>query len=73
MAADFISRFAAALGRPADSIDRSAMLTDLDIDSFELVNVLVRLQEELDVRIFQEDLQNVKTIGDLESVFQRQQ
>ncbi|HEY3057069.1 MAG TPA: acyl carrier protein [Thermoanaerobaculia bacterium] len=73
MAADFMSRFAAAIGRPSDAIDRSIMLTDLEIDSFELVNVLVRLQEDLDVRIFQEDLQGVKTIGDLESVFQRRQ
>ena len=71
MPADFISRLAAALGRDPGSIDRSMPIKDLGIESFDLVDVLVRLQEELNVRIFQEDLAGVETVGDLENVFAR--
>ena len=71
MAADFLTRFAAALKRPANSIDRSMAIKDLGVDSFDLVDLLVRLQEEMDVRIFQEDLAGVQTIGDLEKVFEQ--
>jgi len=71
MAVDFLTRFAAALGREHDSIDRSTKIADLGVDSFDLVDLLVRLQEEMGVRIFQEDLSGVETIGDLESVFER--
>ena len=70
MAADFIRRFAAALNRPVESIERSMPIADLGVDSFDLVDLLVRLQEEMNVRIFQEDLVAVKTVGDLESLFE---
>lgn len=71
MAADFVARFAAALHRPPQSIDRTMNIRDLGVDSFELVDLLVQLQEELNVRIFQEDLGAVQTVGDLENVFAR--
>lgn len=70
MAADFIDRFAAALGRSRDSIDPTIPMRDLVVDSFELVDVLVRLQEELNVRIFQEDLVGIETVNDLKGVFE---
>jgi len=73
MAADFLTLFAAALHRPLSSLDRTTALTDLGVDSFDLVDVLVALQEELGVRMFQEDLQGVVTVGDLEAAFQRRQ
>jgi acyl carrier protein len=71
MASDFMTRFAAAIGRPRDSFDAGTSIRDLDVDSFALVDVLVRLQEELGVRIFQEDLAGVETVGDLQRVFER--
>ncbi len=71
MAADFAVRFAKVVGRPPETIDRSTVIRDLGVDSFDLVDALVRLQEEMGVRIFQEDLAGVETIGDLESVFER--
>lgn len=71
MSAEFLASLARALDRPLESISRSTTLTGLDVDSFELVEILVRLQEELNVRIFQEDLHGIETVGDLESLFAR--
>jgi len=71
MAADFMTHFAAAIKRTPESLDRNTAIADLDVDSFDLVDLLVRLQEELGVRIFQEDLAGVRTVGDLEAVFAR--
>jgi acyl carrier protein len=69
MTADFMARFTAAVHAAPGSIDPSQPLKDLGVDSFELVDILVRLQEELGVRIFQEDLAGVQTVGDLQAVF----
>lgn len=66
---DFRRRFTRAIGRPEGEIDRDTPIDELGVDSFALVDVLVRLQEELGVRIFQEDLAAVRTVGDLEDVF----
>ena len=51
-------------------LDDSAILTDLVIESFVLVEMVIELQEEFGVRLVQEDLKAVKTVGDLMKVFE---
>lgn len=71
MPSDFLSRVERLLGKPAGSLLPATCLQDLGVDSFALVELLVRLQEDLKARVFQEDLAGIVTIGDLEQVFVR--
>lgn len=68
---EFLSRVERILGKPSGSVLAGTALQDLGVDSFALVEMLVRLQEELKTRVFQEDLAGITTIGDLEQVFAR--
>lgn len=68
---EFLSRVERLLGRPSGSVLAGTDLQDLGVDSFALVELLVRLQEELKTRVFQEDLIGITTVGDLEQVFAR--
>ncbi len=51
--------------------DESANLTDLVHESFVLIELVIALQEEFEVRLIQEDLQEVKTLGHLLDVLQK--
>lgn len=51
--------------------DDSANLTDLVTESFVLIELVIALQEEFQVRLIQEDLQEVKTLGQLLDVLQK--
>ena len=51
--------------------DESANLTDLVHESFILIELVIALQEEFKVRLIQEDLQEVKTLGHLLDVLQK--
>lgn len=51
--------------------DESANLTDLVHESFVLIELVIALQEEFGVRLIQEDLQEVKTLGHLLDVLQK--
>jgi acyl carrier protein len=51
--------------------DDSSNLTDLVHESFILIELVIALQEELKVRLVQEDLQEVKTLGQLLDVLQK--
>ncbi len=51
--------------------DESANLTDLVHESFILIELVIALQEEFKVRLVQEDLQEVKTLGHLLDVLQK--
>ena len=53
------------LGHTADKITDDAALTDLVNSSFLLVETVIELQEEFDVRFQQSDLVNVTTVGQL--------
>ena len=55
--------------RDPSMLDDDLVLRDLVTDSFRLVELLMTLQESLDVIVNQEDLVNVRTVGDLISVF----
>lgn len=71
MASEFLSRVERLLGKPSGSLQAETPLQDLGVDSFALVELLVRLQEDLKARVFQEDLVGIITIDDLEQVFVR--
>ena len=51
--------------------DESANLTDIVHESFILIELVIALQEEFKVRLVQEDLQEVKTLGHLLDVLQK--
>ena len=46
---------------------------DLDADSLDLFEMVMALEEEFEVEIPTEDLENIKTIGDVESYLQSRQ
>lgn len=53
--------------------DESANLTDLVHESFILIELVIALQEEFKVRLVQDDLQEVKTLGQLLDVLKSKQ
>ncbi len=63
-------KMAAFLKQPASKLGDNMLLTDLVAESFVLVELVIELQEDLGVRFVQEDLKNVRTVGDLSSLFE---
>ena len=53
------------LGREPEAIRDEATLTDLVTSSFVLVETVIEIQEEFDVRFVQADLATVTTVGQL--------
>lgn len=58
-------KIASFLRQPVSKLQDEALLTDLVTESFVLVEMVIELQEELGIRLVQEDLKNVRTVGDL--------
>ena len=60
--ADIVNEVA---GIPADDVqlDKS-FVDDLDVDSLSMVEVVVAAEERFDVKIPDEDVKNLKTVGD---------
>ena len=56
-------------GVPADDVqlDKS-FIDDLDIDSLSMVEVVVAAEEKFDVKIPDDDVKNLKTVGDAVSL-----
>lgn len=52
-----------------EDLQDETILTDLGVESFVLIEMLISLQDQLNVIINQEDLQYVTTVGDLVGVF----
>jgi acyl carrier protein len=51
--------------QPIEKLKDEALLTDLVTQSLLLVEMVIELQEEFSVRLVQDDLKDVKTVGDL--------
>jgi acyl carrier protein len=51
--------------------DESIVLTDIVQESFILIELVIELQEQLKVRLHQEDLEEVKTLGHLLDVLEK--
>jgi acyl carrier protein len=64
-------KMAEFLGRPINDLDNHALLADLVVESFMLVEMVIGLQEEFGGRFFvQDDLKDIKTVGDLLMLFE---
>jgi acyl carrier protein len=59
------SRIAEIIGQPLDRLQDQAPLVDLVSSSFLLVELIIDLQEEFDVRFGQAEMQDVISIGQL--------
>lgn len=59
------NRMAEILDQPLQRIDDQARLADLVPSSFMLVELIIDLQEEFQVRFGQADMQDVNTVGRL--------
>lgn len=58
-------KIAAILGHPSRIIADDAVLTDLVNNSFLLVETVIELQEEFDVRFQQSDINDIASVGQL--------
>lgn len=63
--ADVVKAMARFLRQPVEKLHDDAVLTDLVAESFVLIELVIQLQEEFGVRFGQQELQGVKTVGDL--------
>ena len=62
------------LGADAATITaETSFKDDLHADSLDLFEMVMALEEEFEVEIPTEDLENIKTIGDVESYLQSRQ
>jgi acyl carrier protein len=57
------------LKQPNHKLEDDVLLTNLVTDSFVLVDMVIELQEEFGITLVQEDLKNVRTVGDLVDLF----
>ena len=65
------AKMAEFLGHPVKKLQDDAILTDWVTDSMILVNMVIELQEDFSIRLVQDDLKDVKTVGQLLAVFER--
>ncbi|MGC5399589.1 acyl carrier protein [Streptomyces sp. DT20] len=61
-------------GIPAEDVELEKSFTDdLDVDSLSMVEVVVAAEERFDVKIPDEDVKNLKTVGDATSYILKHQ
>lgn len=57
---------------PAEKITESArFFEDLDLDSIDAVDLVVRLKNETDLQVMADDFKSIRTIGDLLDILVR--
>ncbi len=54
-----------SLARKPEELADEILLKNLVAESFALIETVIDLQEELGIRLLQEDLRDVETVGDL--------
>ena len=59
------AKMAGLLRQPIERLKDDAVLTELVSQSLLLIEMVIELQEEFAVRLVQDDLKDVKTVGDL--------
>jgi len=64
-------QMAVFLGQPEERLADQAALAGLVHESFVLIQLVMDLQEEFGARLVQDDLRDVKTVGELVSVILR--
>ena len=61
-------------GLPVESVEPDKSFTDdLDIDSLSMMTIVVNAEEKFSVRIPDDDVKNLKTVGDAVSYIQSAQ
>jgi acyl carrier protein len=61
-------------GIPADDVQLDKSFTeDLDVDSLSMVEVVVAAEEKFDVKIPDDEVKNLKTVGDAVAFIERTQ
>lgn len=65
---------AESLGTEVDSLtEQTSFKEDLGADSLDLFEMMMALEEEFNVEIPTDDLENIKTIGDVDQYIQKLQ
>jgi acyl carrier protein len=59
------------LNHKIEKIKEEVILKDLVTESHVLVDMVLDLQEDLGIHLIQEDIANVKTVGDLLNVLEK--
>jgi acyl carrier protein len=59
--------------QPDDVADDKAFQDDLDVDSLSMVEVVVAAEERFGVKIPDDDVQNLRTVGDAVSYIEKAQ
>jgi len=59
------NRISATLQIPVAKLRDEALITDIVTESFAIVEMVIDLQEEFGIRLGQEDLKSIQTIGAL--------
>lgn len=62
------ARISATLQIPVAKLKDEALITDIVTESFAIVEMVIDLQEEFGIRLGQEDLKSIQTIGALASL-----
>jgi len=62
-------QIAAFLKQPISRLQDDTLLTSLVVESFILVEMIIELQDAFGLRLVQEDMKHVKTVGDLTELF----
>ena len=65
------AKMSGLLRQPIERLKDEAALTDLVSQSLLLVEMVIELQEEFAVRLVQDDLKDVRTVGDLTRLIER--
>jgi len=69
--ADIVNEVA---GVPADDVQMDkSFVDDLDVDSLSMVEVVVAAEEKFDVKIPDDEVKNLKTVGDAVAFIERAQ
>jgi acyl carrier protein len=72
---DFFALFKQAAsevsGKTFDSLDKTTTLSDIGLDSVAVIELVGYLEETLNIRLPDEELASVNTLGDLDDLLQR--
>jgi acyl carrier protein len=62
-------KIAGFLKQPVSRLQDDTLLTNLVVESFILVEMIIELQDIFGVRLVQEDMKHVKTVAELTELF----
>ena len=63
----------ASFGPDKSQITRTSTFEELDIDSLDLVELIMSLEEEFGIEISEEDAEKIRTVGDAQEYIKEHQ